>query len=321
LTILAKESSPASRSQRIFRYLLRRAKYLVTGADHIHAVRRRMEALGRLQPISPGVTVSPEKDCCIRAEWVVPDGVDRERVLLYIHGGAFIACSAATHRPLVARLALASRTPALSICYRLAPEHPFPAALEDCLAAYRWLLASGIPPSAIVIGGDSAGGNLTLTTLLALRDSGDPLPAGAFCLSPVTDMVSTGGSRLTKLKSDPIFGDLADAGRLVEPYWQGQDPRNPLISPMYADLRGLPPLLFHVGEDEILLDDSVLFVERARAAGVDARVVVWPGMWHVFQAFFMFVPEAQESINQVGEFIQKVLSENQNVGRVCDPTQ
>ncbi len=307
MTIFSKESSPASRSRRIFRYLLRRAKYLVTDAEHIQAVRRRMEALGRLQPVPPGVTVSPEKACCIRAEWIVPNGTDRSRVILYIHGGAFIACSAATHRPLVARLAQASQAPALSICYRPAPEHPFPAALEDCLAAYRWLLGRGFPPDSIVIGGDSAGGNLTLTTLLALRDRGDPLPAGGFCLSPVTDMVSSGGSRQSKLKDDPIFGGLESPGRLVEPYWRGQDPRNPLISPMYADLHGLPPLLFHVGEDEILLDDSVLFAERARAAGVDARVAVWPGMWHVFQAFFLFVPEAQESIEEIGRFVQEVL--------------
>lgn len=311
MSVLSKESSPASRSQRIFRFLLRRAKNLVTDAAHIQAVRRRMEALGRLQPLPAGVTVSPEKDCCIRAEWITPNGVERDRAILYIHGGAFIACSAATHRPLVARLTLASRTPALSICYRLAPEHPFPAALEDCLAAYRWLLAKGFSPGSIVIGGDSAGGNLTLTTMLALRDAGDPLPAAGFCLSPVTDMTAQGGSRQSKLKSDPIFGSLTDAGRLVEPYWQGQDPRNPLISPMYADLRGLPPLLFHVGEDEILLDDSVLFAERARAAGVDARVVVWPGMWHVFQAFFMFAPQAQESIEEIGRFIQEALGENQ----------
>lgn len=270
-----------------------------------------MEALGRVQPLPLGVAVSPADDCCIRSEWVIPNGAGRQRAILYIHGGAFIACSAATHRPLVARLTLASRTPALSICYRLAPEHPFPAALEDCLAAYRWLLAKGFSPNSIVIGGDSAGGNLTLTMLLALRDAGDPLPSGAFCLSPVTDMVSAGGSRQSRLRDDPIFGDLEDPGRLVEPYWRGQDPRDPLISPMYADLHGLPPLLFHVGEDEILLDDSVLFAERARAAGVDARVVVWPGMWHVFQAFFLFVPEAQESIRQIGEFVQGVLGANQ----------
>lgn len=308
MAVVLKPGSPVSRSRRIFRYLLRRAKNLVTEADHIQAVRRRMEALGRVQPLPSGVSVLPEKECCIRAEWIIPDGAPRGQVILYIHGGAFIACSAATHRPLVSRLTLASQTSALSICYRLAPEHPFPAALEDCLAAYRWLLAKGYEPGSIVIGGDSAGGNLTLATMLALRDAGEPLPAGAFCLSPVTDMVSTGGSRQTKLKDDPIFGDLEDPSRLVEAYWKGQDPHNPLISPMYADLRGLPPLLFHVGEDEILLDDSVLFAERARAAGVDARVVVWPGMWHVFQAFFLFVPEAHESIRQIGEFVQKTLS-------------
>jgi acetyl esterase/lipase len=306
--MLSRAGSPDSRSRRVFRFLLRRAKNLVTEGDHLSAVRRRMEALGRLQPLPPGVRVFPAEGCSVRAEWIVPNGAARERVILYIHGGAFVACSPVTHRPLVARLTQAARVRALSLDYRLAPEHPFPAPLEDCLSAYRWLLANGFSPRSIVVGGDSAGGNLTLALLIALRDSGEPLPAGAFCLSPVTDMTATGGSRQTKAEVDPIFSNLSDAGRMIEPYWQGRDPRNPLISPMYADLRGLPPLLLHVGEDEILLDDSVLFAERARAAGVDARVVVWPGMWHVFQAFFMFVPEAQESIEQIGEFIQGVLA-------------
>lgn len=299
--------SQASRSQRIFRFILRRAKHLVTDADHIQAVRRRMEALARLQPVPQGVTTMPAEVSAVRAEWVIPNGVDRKRVILYIHGGAFVVCSAATHRPLVARLAVASQTAALSICYRLAPEHPFPAPLEDCQAAYRWLISNGYSARSIVVGGDSAGGNLTLALLISLRDAGEPLPAAAFCLSPVTDLTMAGGSRQSRAPADPIFGDMPDADKLVEHYWRGQDPANPLISPMLADLRGLPPLLFHVGEDEILLDDSVLIAERARAAGVDARVVVWPGMWHVFQAFFMFVPQAQESVRQIGEFIQAVL--------------
>ncbi len=299
---------------RVFRFLLQRAKSLVIDQKDVMTIRRRMEALARLQPMPHGVEIRSEDAGGVPAEWILPNGAGRDCVILYIHGGAFVVCSPATHRPLVARLALDSRTPALSLDYRLAPEHPFPAALEDSLAAYRWLLARGFPPRSIVIGGDSAGGNLTLALLLALRDADEPLPAAAVCLSPLTDAVSSGGSRLSRRQADPIFGNLAHPEKLIAPYWGGHNPEDPLISPMYADLHGLPPLLFHVGEDEILLDDSVQIAERARAAGVDARVVVWPGMWHVFQAYYMFVAEAQESVRQIGEFIQGVLTGEPTTG-------
>lgn len=307
MVLQRKATTPASVDQRIFRFLLHRAKSLVTDPGNVHTVRRRMESLARLQPVPSGVSIKRVDTAGIRAEWITPDGEARNRVILYIHGGAFVYCSPATHRPLTAKLALASRLPALSLCYRLAPEHPFPAALEDCLAGYRWLLSEGIAPDRIVVGGDSAGGNLTLVLMLALREAGEPLPAGAFCFSPLTDMTIVEGSRLTRAQADPIFGDLKHPERMVESYYRGHDPRNPLLSPVYADLHGLPPLLVHVGEDEILLDDSTRVVERAQAAGVDARVVVWPGMWHVFQAFGMFIPEAQQSIDEIGEFIQNIL--------------
>lgn len=297
---------PVPIDPRVFRFLLQRAKSVVVQQSDVHTARRRMEAIARLSPMPSGVTVQPEVEGALPGEWIRPDGADEKRVILYIHGGAFVLCSPATHRSLVAHLAQASRCLAFSLDYRLAPEHPFPAPLEDCLAAYRWLLARGYSPRSIVVSGDSAGGNLTLALLIALRDAGLPLPAGAVCLSPVTDMTYTSGSRISRIQVDPIFGNLSNPEKLVEPYWQGHDPRNPLISPMHADLRGLPPLLFHVGDDEILLDDSVLLAERAREAGVDARVAIWPGMWHVFQAFFMFVPEAQESIEQIGEFVQAI---------------
>jgi len=303
MELLKKAPSLTNIDPRLFRFLLQRANSLMINPSDVHAVRRRMEALMRIHPLPQGVTVRPENAGGVPAEWLQAEGANPERAILYIHGGAFVICSTATHRPLVARLAQVSLTPALSLDYRLAPEHPFPAALEDCLSAYRWLLENGYSPRSIVFGGDSAGGNLTLTTLLALRDAGEPLPAGAFCLSPLTDATSTGGSHQSKRQVDPIFGNLEYPEKLIESYIHGHDPHDPLISPMHADLRGLPPLLLHVGEDEILLDDSVLLAERARAAGVDARVVVWPGMWHVFQAYYLFVAEAQESIRQIGEFI------------------
>jgi acetyl esterase/lipase len=188
--------------------------------------------------------------------------------------------------------------------YRLAPEHPFPAALEDIQTAYRWLLQNGIPPRKIVVAGDSAGGNLALVLLLALREAGDPLPAAAVCLSPVTDLTGAVESRRTKAAVDPIL--RSGTSDMVSSYVGKHDPRQPLLSPLYADLHGLPPILLHVGEDEILLDDSTRLAEHARAAGVNATVVVWSHMWHVFQAFAPLLPEARQSIEQMGQFVSEM---------------
>ncbi len=304
MVLIRRAQSPPSIDQRIFRFILHRAKNLVLEPHNVNLVRHRMEALARLQPVTHEVAIRPVSTASVSGEWIIPRGSVPDRVILYIHGGAFMTCSPTTHRPMVARLAVVSHSPALSVKYRLAPEHPFPAALEDCLSVYRWLLGRGIPPRSIVVGGDSAGGNLALTLMLALRSAGDPLPAAAVLLSPVTDMTASGGSRVSKAHIDPIFSNLAHNDLLIEPYWRNHDPHDPLISPIYADLHGLPPLLFHVGEDEILLDDSTRMVERALAAGVDAKVVIWPHMWHVFQAFSMFVAEGQESLGQIGEFIR-----------------
>lgn len=312
MVLIRRAQLPPSIDQRIFRFILHRAKNLVIEPQNVNLVRHRIEALARLQPIAHEISVQPISSAGVSGEWIIPRGAIRDRAILYIHGGAFMTCSPTTHRPMVARLAVVSHSPALSIQYRLAPEYPFPAALEDCLSAYHWLIGKGIPPHSIVVGGDSAGGNLTLALLLALRNAGDPLPAAAVCLSPVTDMTASGGSRQSKAHIDPIFSNLDHNDLLIEPYWRNHDPHDPLISPIYADLHGLPPLLFHVGEDEILLDDSTRMIERAQAAGVDAKVVIWPHMWHVFQAFSMFVPEGQESLEQIGEFIRTIQAgENQ----------
>jgi acetyl esterase/lipase len=191
----------------------------------------------------------------------------------------------------------------LLIEYRLAPEHVFPAALEDALTAYRWLLANGTKPEHIVIGGDSAGGGLAMALLTTLRDKGDPLPAGAVLLSPWTDVAGTGESMTTHAEIDPWLSSAAF--NFVAPLYAGaEDIRNPLISPVFADLHGLPPLYIHVGTDEILLNDSTRLAERAKAVGVTAHLQVWEGMWHVFQAFAYTLPEGQQAIDQIGEFIR-----------------
>ena len=244
----------------------------------------------------------------VLAEWLAPAGAPDNCVLLYIHGGAWFMGSTNTHRMLVSSLARASGVRALSINYQLAPEHPFPAGLEDCLAAYHWLLRSGISPAKIIVVGDSAGGNLALAMLVALRDAGDPLPAAAVALSPVTDLTFSGESMKNRRHLDPFFGE-AGSLNVAEDYLAGQDPRQPLISPLYAELRGLPPLLIHAGDHEVLLDDSLRFGEAAKRAGVDVQVVVWPGMFHVFHAFAPLLPEAKQAIDQIGEFIRERLGE------------
>jgi acetyl esterase/lipase len=231
--------------------------------------------------------------------------VDPDRTILYLHGGAYTRGSIVSHRALVARLSAASGARALVIAYRLAPENPFPAAVEDATAAYRWLLEQHIQPDQLVVSGDSAGGGLSLALLLALRDAGHPLPAGAALLSPWTDLAGTGESIRTLAGADPWL----NAERLMLTaglYLAGADACNPLASPLYGDLHGLPPLLIQVGTDEILLDDATRLAERARAAGVPVTLEVWERMWHVFQSFAAEIPEGRQAVEKIGAFVRQV---------------
>ncbi len=254
-----------------------------------------------------GITICAKQADGVHAEWIEPAGVDTENTLLYFHGGGYCICSLDTHRGLAARLALASRARVLIIDYRLAPENPYPAALEDALTAYRWLLTQGIPARQIAIGGDSAGGGLTVATAVSLRDSGEALPGALFLLSPWTDLTFSGKSMLTLKKIDPIFGGEGNRFGFAPAYLGDQAPTNPLISPLFADLHGLPPTLIHVGCDEVLLDDSTRLDENLKAVNVDSKLVIWDGMWHVFQVFAPYVPEAQRAISQIGDFLQEHL--------------
>ena len=212
-------------------------------------------------------------------------------------------CSPATHRELGARLSAAAKATVLVLDYRLAPEHPFPAAMRDAVSAYRWLLDTGYVERELVIGGDSAGGGLALQTLITLRDEEIPLPAAAFFLSPVTDWVHFDGeSYSTRASVDPL--NTLEMSRFTASQYVGDnDPQTPLLSPAGIDLAGLPPLLIHVGDHEVLLSDSVRLAERAHACAVDVEIEIWPGMWHVFQASARFVPEARQSIDEIGEFV------------------
>jgi len=240
----------------------------------------------------------------VPAEWITAPGAAADRVLLYLHGGGYVMGSINTHREMVSRLSRAAGARALLLEYRLAPEHPFPAAVDDAVAAYRWLLSQNLKPSRIVVAGDSAGGGLALATLVALRDAKLPSPAVGVCLSPWTDMEGIGGSMTTKAKEDPIVQREMLLG-MAKLYLGQQDSRTPLAAPLYADLRGLPPLLIQVGSAETLLDDSTRVTERAKAVGVKVDLEVWDQMIHVWQLFAPILPEGQQAIERIGQFIRE----------------
>jgi phosphinothricin tripeptide acetyl hydrolase len=237
------------------------------------------------------------------AEWLRPPSAVPDRVVLYLHGGGYVIGSPRSHRHLAAAIASAAGTSALLLDYRLAPEHPYPAAVDDATAAYRWLLDQAIAPERIVIAGDSAGGGLTVATLLALREARVPLPAGGVCISPWVDLTCGGASYATKADADPIVR-RAGVEQMAQAYLGATPPRTPLASPLFADLRGLPPLLIHVGSDEVLLDDAVQLAERARAAGVDASIEVYPRMIHVWHWFLPMLDEAQTAVDAIGRFVR-----------------
>jgi acetyl esterase/lipase len=200
------------------------------------------------------------------------------------------------------RVSRAAQARVLGLNYRLAPENPFPAAVDDAVAGYRWLLAQGIRPSRIAVAGDSAGGGLTIATLVAIRDAKLPAPAAGVCLSPWVDMEGIGESMKSRANADPVVQREGLLG-MAQAYLQGKDPRTPLAAPLYADLKGLPPLLIQVGDAETLLDDSTRIADRAKAAGVQVKFEVWPEMIHVWQMFASFLPEGQQAIDVIGKFI------------------
>jgi acetyl esterase/lipase len=226
-------------------------------------------------------------------------------VVFYLHGGGYCIWSPLPYRNFNRRLADAADTRVLAIDYRLAPEHPHPACVEDALTAYRWLLDRGVDPSRVAISGDSAGGGLTVATLIALRDAGDPLPACAVPISPWIDVEITG-----QMSEDALAVDALRLDHLklfAASYLNGADPRTPLANPLHADLTGLPPTLVIVGEREILLDDAQRLAQRAREAGVDVTLDITPGMTHIWQMFGGMFPEAQEAVETIAGFLKRFL--------------
>ncbi len=250
-----------------------------------------------------GFTLEPVDIDGLPAEWMLPPGAAKDRAILYFHGGGYATGSIPAHRGIVAKFVSASDTGALLFEYRLAPEHPFPAALEDAVAAYRYMLAEGVAPERIVFIGDSAGGGLVLATLLAARDQGLPPPAGAVALSPWTDVKNTGASWETNAKVDPLTWRESQA--VFAKYYAGdQDAGNPLMSPLYGDLHGLPPLLIYVGRDEMMLDDSTRFAAKAQAAGVAVTLHIGEGMFHCYPACAPLFPEATQAMEEIGAFVK-----------------
>ncbi len=225
-------------------------------------------------------------------------------VLLYLHGGGYIACSPETHRPLVSSLVRRVRGRAFVPRYRLAPEHPFPAALDDAKAAYRYLLdVERIAPAQIVLVGDSAGGGLALSLALAIRDEQWPNPAGIVAFSPWTDLAATGGSLDENSERCAMFA--GETIRRAARFYVGDaDPTSPLISPLYGDFRGLPPMLVHASEDEVLRDDAIRVADAARDAGVDVELQLWPHVPHVWQFFAAVLPEARASLDAMTRFVR-----------------
>lgn len=286
-----------------FRRRMRRRQAVEDRFD-IARARANLEAMSAQIPPAADMKYEAFTLNGLPAEWVTPPVISGNKVVLYLHGGGYTIGSINTHRNLAGSIARSAEARALLVEYRLAPENKFPAAVEDAVEAYHWLLSNQFDPGQIFLAGDSAGGGLILATMLSLRDAGEPLPAAAVCLSPWTDLAGTGESMVTNAKADPWLNaeGLIPAGQL---YLGGADPRTPLASPLYADLSGLPPLLIQVGTAEILLSDATRLAEKAEAAGVDVTLEVWDGMMHVFQAFSSRIPEGKKAVHSIGSFIKK----------------
>ena len=254
--------------------------------------------------LDPDVSLETVNADGVGCKWIAPQNLLSDQVLLYLHGGGFVFGQTPLHLKMGAYLAKKMNFRVLMVDYRTAPKNPYPSALDDCITAYLWLIKQGVSPQNIVIAGDSAGGNLTITMLMKLRDEGYLLPAAAACLSPVTDLTSKDGLRPDF--KDPLLPPKAlNFYRLS--YTGKSNPTDPLISPVFGTLDNLPPLLVHVGEDEILLDDAIRITELAKSAGVDARLEIYPRMWHVWQ-INLALPQAIRSLDDISNFFKAHLA-------------
>jgi monoterpene epsilon-lactone hydrolase len=269
--------------------------------------RKDMDAAFSQYGIARDVTVEPVSANGVRAEWTSTPQDDRDAALLYVHGGGYVIGSLDSHRHLVSEAGRAAKAWALALEYRLAPEHPFPAAVEDAVSGYRYLLSRGIRPGRIAISGDSAGGGLVVAAMLAIRDAGLAQPACGWCISPWVDMEGIGETMSTKEAADPMVqrAPLLDMAKL---YLGGAGARSPLAAPIYADLTGLAPLLIQVGAAETLLDDAIRLAKVAGAADVRVDLQVWPEMVHVWHIFHPELKAGRRAIEQGGAFVRAMIS-------------
>lgn len=293
--------------EKIIKFTVRRSVKKGLGRQGMEEMRQLLDRTGeKLGRLPENLHIEKLEVEGLYTEWLNPEQADNEKVILYLHGGGYEFCSAATHRPLAARIGVETGVKVLLPEYRLAPEHPFPAAIEDAINVYRWLLKEGYHSSNIIFAGDSAGGGLSLAAALVLKEQSESLPAGIICLSPWVDLTSSGESYQKNEKLDPYLNPK-DVRKAAQMYAGGESLDHPLISPVFADLSGLPPLLIQVGSHEILQSDSELLAVHAKLAGVDVVFKVWDDMWHVWQISGDFLPEAKQAIVEIGEFAKRIL--------------
>jgi len=291
----------ASRRSKLLAWVTRRTMKNRLGASG--SVSKERENLEKMSGLMSRRTPGPPATINgVPGEWQLPQTGDGGRTILYLHGGGYVLGSPLSHRDMVGAIADAAHARAFIADYRLGPEHPFPAAVEDAVAAYQGLLDSGIDPARLCIAGDSAGGGLTVAALVAIRDRKLPLPAGGICISPWADLTCSSNSMTSMAEADPML--KPDALRwMAGLYLNGQDPKVPLASPVFADLEGLPPLLIQVGTEEALYDDAITLSRVAHEAGVDATLEVWEGMMHVWHLMAKLIPEGKQAIQAIGAFV------------------
>jgi epsilon-lactone hydrolase len=272
-------------------------------SDDYRQRRKDIDARGLAYGLAADVATEPVTASGVSAEWTMTPQDARDAALLYLHGGGYVIGSLDSHRHLAAEAGRAAGIAALALDYRLAPEHPFPAAVDDALAGYRFLLARGIKPGRVAIAGDSAGGGLVVAAMLAIRDAGLPQPACGWCISPWVDMEAIGETMTSRAAADPTVqrAGLLDMAKL---YLDGADPRSPLAAPIYADLAGLAPLFIQVGAAETLLDDALRLAKAAGAADVRVDLEIWPEMIHVWHLFHPELDAGRRAIEKGGAFIR-----------------
>jgi monoterpene epsilon-lactone hydrolase len=281
------------------------------GSDAIEQ-RRLLRELLSAQPLPAEVTVTAAALGGVPTAEITVEGVEPRHVVLYFHGGVYVMGDAFLAAGLASQVGRRTRAKVISVDYRLAPEHPYPAAADDALAAYEALLRGGAAPSDIVFAGESAGGGLAIATLVNARDHGLPLPAAAFVMSPYADLTLAGLTMETKRKADPLLSPEALQARVGD-YTSGQDPALGLISPVFADLSGLPPLIIQAGTHEVLLDDAVRLARQAATADVEVTLDITPGVPHVFQAYYPILDEAAAALDRAGQFLSAHLASAERV--------